>query len=398
MENVSDETLSSEVIVSREIHLTGESLKDIQVTTVHEDKTHEEISVEDMVASEDAISGSTWEVVEEQGQLDQSLVFVERQEAVEEGKEVDQTSIQVVATEAALTLSSEPASPVPEQKQEQQAQESSESEPKEEEEAKIEHTDFDVIATAATTEPLHTILSFTQLKDRQVEEGEEAEDALELDEQKAAEVDAMVNDDQDQVRKEIRVDTSFFLPQPHSEDFPGQREAAERIDKALAIAEAASPYSSVKSLIAPSPGSSSASEASSPSIASATTVATEETQYPANGQASSVREKRKIYITVVLYVETNRNGRLIPRFAPSPPPSLAAAPRYTLNTDAAVFTPSWLPKPTAPVSTDSRSSIFSAPGIVKLGTVVRGGREYLLHQENGPLTTLSDSVYHSRFE
>ncbi|KAG0230285.1 hypothetical protein BGX31_005897 [Mortierella sp. GBA43] len=356
------------VIVSRELQLPGESIERMQATTVQEHKiredeqttveTHSEVKVQDIVASDKTIEEFAEQiqavVVEEdqpQFEMDQSFIQVESSQAFLERVEI----ATVAKTERQEEEEEEEEEQVQEQEQEQK-KESGESELKiEESTIEVRHSDFEVeeqeeavaeisISTSATnattatttttTEAMeqHTIRSFGE--QQAVEEAEEAEDTLALDEQKAAEVDAMVNDDQDQVHKDVRVDTTFFhaaardsLLSPKkssSEEFPGQREAAERIDKALAIAEAASPYSSVK-LIAPSPSSPSTSEtSSSPSLASSTTVTTEEPQYPVNGQANGIQKP---------------------------------TPRYTLNTDAAVFTPSWLPKPTTP---ESRSSIFSA--------------------------------------
>ncbi|KAF9347903.1 hypothetical protein BGX34_002814 [Mortierella sp. NVP85] len=360
---------SEEVVVNKELHLTGDSIEHIQVTTTHEHKiqeedqsaveVHSDIKVLDTEASKSVIEEFVEQVqtaVEDQKieALDQSFVEIERHtfsELQADKTEEDQEPTQTVATEESSTLSFESAYVVREQEQErelEQQQESSGSSEsdQEKEEEKVEavveqstielsHTEVKEeqtlaeISSSATTDAMeeHTIRTYTGLEEHQVEE---AEDALELDEQKAAEVDAMVNDEDivhvshnDSYIQEDRVDTTFYNTQPldlispkktSSEEFPGQREAAERIDKALAIAEAASPYSSVKNLMT--------------SSSEATSTTTTEEQYAVNGQANGVREK-------------------------------PAVPRYTLNSEAAVFTPSWLPKPNTTVTTDSRSSIFT---------------------------------------
>jgi hypothetical protein len=254
--------------------------------------------------------------------LDQSFVEIERHtfsELQTDKVEEDQEPTQTVETEETSTLSFESAYVVREQEQEreleqhQESSESSESEQEKEEEKveavveqstiELSHTEvkeeqtleISIPTSSATTDAMeeHTIRAYTKLEEHQAEEAEEAEDALELDEQKAAEVDAMVNDEDivhvshnDSYIQEDRVDTTFYSSQPldlispkktSSEEFPGQREAAERIDKALAIAEAASPYSSVKNLMA----------------SEVTSTTTTEEQYAVNGQANGVREKRK---------------------------------------------------------------------------------------------------------
>ncbi|KAK3829068.1 MAG: hypothetical protein J3Q66DRAFT_24205 [Benniella sp.] len=362
------------VVVSRELQLSGDSIEHVQVTTIHEHKSqqeedqsaveiHSDIKVLDTEASKSVIEEFVEQVqtvVEDQKveALDQSFVEIERlsfSELQADKVEEDQELTQTVATEESSTLSFESAYVVREQEQERELEQqqessgSSESEQEKEEEkveavvveqstVELSHTEVEeeqtlaeisitTSSSSATTDAMeeHIIQAYTKLEEHEVEE---AEDALELDEQKAAEVDAMVNDEDivhvshnDSYIQEDRVDTTFYSAQPldlispkrtSSEEFPGQREAAERIDKALAIAEAASPYSSVKNLMT--------------STSEVTSTTTEE--YAVNGQVNGVREK--------------------------------PVPRYTLNSDAAVFTPSWLPKPNTTVTTtDSRSSIFT---------------------------------------
>ncbi|KAF9930460.1 hypothetical protein BGZ65_005352, partial [Modicella reniformis] len=328
--------------VSRELHhLAGGS----QVTTVHK----HEIQKDENQPAFVSLIHSQAEIIEEpelkeEKEDQEEWTMLESQvlmKVEEETGDEDQKPIQKAATQVSLTLSSESADEALEQEEEEKIEhvnnvivEEQQIVLEEHQTVVASHTDSEVeereeavaeisISTSTTTTTTitmddeqnstletRTTRAYTKLKEQEVEEYEESEDSLELDEQKAAEVDAMVNDDHDQVHEEnvvpvthnegyaqeIRVDTTFYHAQPldsllspkktgSTEEFPGQREAAERIDKALAIAEAASPYSSVKSLIAPSSPS---PQSSSPLIAPTTPVTIEET---INGQSNDIREK-----------------------------------------------------------------------------------------------------------
>lgn len=330
------------VIVSRELQLTGDSIEHVQVTTIHEHKIHEsdqaavevhsDIKVLDTEASKSVIEEFVEKVqaaVEDQKveALDQSFVEIERHSFSEIQEDKVEEPTQTLATEESLTLSFESAYVVREQEQEPEVEQQQESSASSESEQEKEEEKVEVVVEQTTIELSHTgeeetvaeisistssatttteameehtaIRAYTQLEEHPVEEAEETEDALELDEQKAAEVDAMVNDEDivhvshnDSYIQEDRVETTFYSSQPldsllspkknSSEEFPGQREAAERIDKALAIAEAASPYSSVKNLMA-----------STSDVTSTTTTTTEE--YSVNGQANGVQKRKRSF-------------------------------------------------------------------------------------------------------
>ncbi|KAI1294369.1 hypothetical protein EDD11_008137 [Mortierella claussenii] len=113
------------------------------------------------------------------------------------------------------------------------------------------------------------------------------------------------------------------------EEFPGQKEAAERIEKALAIAEAASPYKSTRSL--------SSSTAFVPVLSG---------QFIAADESKGEQEE-------VAAAPAQING------------SLSILAHQGLNTKAPVFTPSWLPNPAALVpatNTEPRNGLSASQG------------------------------------